>query len=480
MEIRRACTFRCLVFFACLLFAMPGLNAQPPNTYTIKNGRMYVQLGKPIKAATLDSFILQFDLADLDLKTFLTSNNPDSLDHLGWKVEINNEVGLVISKAMEPFGELKKLDERFFYKDRKNPLFPAVNNGLTFGVNRFRNKQPFATRDSLVRFFLRNHQGAQQVRLAGSFNNWVPDQLSMQKTDSGWIYDVVLSPGKYWYKFIVDGAWIVDRDNQLAENDGRGNINSVFFRTNVVFFLDGYHGAKNAFLAGSFNNWKPGELPMTKTATGWTLSIYLAEGTHTYKFVVDSQWVADRQNPETVADGTGGENSVIRKGKSVLFQLTGFPDAKEVMLLGSFNQWRDFEWRMEKRAGGWQLSFTLGPGNHAYKFKIDGKVVSDPANPLTSARTGNSFLILQPNHRFQLKGFGKADRVYLAGDFNNWDPVAFPMQKKEDSWEFPVHLTVGKHLYKFIIDGKWIIDPGNKLWEDNEYGTGNSVIWIEQ
>ena len=52
------------------------------------------------------------------------------------------------------------------------------------------------------------------------------------------------------------------------------------------------------------------------------------------------------------------------------------------------------------------------------------------------------------------------------------------MKKEGDAWIFPVHLSVGKHLYKFIVDDKWMNDPGNPLWEQNEYGTGNSIIWI--
>src|SRR6476620_1311450 len=117
----------------------------------------------------------------------------------------------------------------------------------------------------------------------------------MKKTDSGWIYDVKLSPGKYWYKFIVDGNWTVDNDNQLSENDGLGNVNSVFFRPSVVFAVPGFANAKKVFLAGSFNNWNPGNLPMKKSASGWELPVYLAKGTHTYKFVIDGQWFADEK-----------------------------------------------------------------------------------------------------------------------------------------------------------------------------------------
>lgn len=468
-------------FLLCvLLLVAAAINAQPLNTYTIKNGRMYVQLSKPLNESSLDSFIVQFDLADLDLKSFLKSNNADSLQHHGWKVEINNEVGLVISKAIEPFGELDKLEEKLFFKDRPNPLFPAVNNGLAFGVNRFRNKQPFSVRDSAVRFFLRNHLQADGVMLAGSFNNWVPDQLAMQKTDSGWIFDVTLGAGKWWYKFIVDGHWMVDRDNLLAENDGLGNVNSVFFRPNKTFVLPGYKDAGKVYLAGSFNEWKHDGLPMKKTPLGWELPLYISEGTHTYKYVVDGKWILDPNNPETVPDGTGGWNTVLRHGKPYLFQLNGYTDAKEVMLLGSFNQWRNFEWPMQKTPTGWELPFTLGPGNHEYKFRVDGHLIPDPSNPVTSSETGSSYLILHPNHTFRLNGFEKAKQVYLAGEFNRWNPAAFAMEKKRDVWVFPVHLSVGKHLYKFIVDGKWIIDPQNKLWEQNEYGTGNSVLWIEK
>ena len=163
-----------------------------------------------------------------------------------------------------------------------------------------------------------------------------------------------------------------------------------------------------------------------------------------------------------------------------LFQLKGFQDAKQVMLVGSFNHWRDFEWAMKKTASGWELPFTLGPGNHGYRFKVDGKFISDPANGRTSNSTGTSYLILEPNHNFYLPGFSAAKEVYLAGDFNQWDPRSFAMIKERSGWMLPVHLSVGKHLYKFIVDGKWIIDPGNKLWEQNEYGNGNSVIWVEE
>ena len=446
--------------------------------YSIKNGRMFIQMEKGLKENAIDSFVTQFDLQDLDLKSFIKTNKADSLQKLGWNIEINNESFFIISKSFEPFGDINNTVNRMLLADKPNPLFPATDNGVTFGINKFKNKNPFAVEDSVVTFFLRNNKNARRVMLAGSFNNWDPDKLAMNQTDSGWITYLKLGPGKYWYKFIVDGNWTVDSDNQIKENDGLGNINSVFFRPNVVFTLKEFSNARKVFLSGSFNNWKPNELSMIETPAGWQLPLYLAEGTHTYKFVVDGKWMRDETNLEKLPDSHGDFNSVILLGKPYLFELNGFENARQVILTGSFNGWKEDELLMNKTSKGWELPYTLGAGNYQYKFIVDGKWITDPNNFLSSPGSGNSFLIIDPNYTFRLKGYKDAKQIFLAGDFNNWDPKAYAMKKEGEDWVLPVHLSLGKHLYKFIVDNKWMNDPNNPLWEQNEYGTGNSILWL--
>lgn len=465
-----------LAWCAFILFLAIAASAQV-KAYTIKNGRMYIQLSRDISPAALDSFITQFELQDLGLKTFLKSNKSDSLLQQGWKIEWNNETGFIISKSFDPFPN-DNFSDKIMLEERK-ALFPALNNGVTYGVNKFKNKFSFAVKDSIVTFFLRNRKEANRVMLAGSFNNWMPDNLPMQKTDSGWIAKVKLGIGKYWYKFIVDDNWIIDADNGLQESDGEGNINSVYYKPNVLMTLEGFENAKKVYLSGSFNNWREKELLMTKAGNVWQLPLYLAQGTHTYKFIIDGQWYSD-PGRDKLPDGVGGYNSVIRIGNPYLFKLNGYGNAKKVVLSGSFNGWQHEELLMNKTATGWELPYTLGPGNYEYKFIVDGKWISDPANNFTSSFSGNSFLIIEPNHTFRLKNFSGAKKVFLAGDFNNWDPQGYAMKREGDDWVFSVHLSAGKHLYKFYVDGQWIIDPGNKLWEQNEYGTGNSIIWIEE
>ena len=98
--------------------------------------------------------------------------------------------------------------------------------------------------------------------------------------------------------------------------------------------------------------------------------------------------------------------------------------------MGSFNEWREDELEMTKTAAGWELPHTLGAGNYEYKFIVDGKKITDPASGVSSPVSGNSYLIIKPNYTFRLKGFSNAKQVFLAGDFNNWDPKAYAMKKR--------------------------------------------------
>ncbi|WP_281989887.1 glycogen-binding domain-containing protein [Aquimarina aggregata] len=76
-------------------------------------------------------------------------------------------------------------------------------------------------------FLLNGFQNAKKVILSGSFNEWSENICEMNKTEEGWKQTLMLSAGKYHYKFIVDDKWILDPDNPVREYDYNGNINSV-------------------------------------------------------------------------------------------------------------------------------------------------------------------------------------------------------------------------------------------------------------
>jgi hypothetical protein len=104
------------------------------------------------------------------------------------------------------------------------------------------------------------------------------------------------------------------------------------------------------------------------------------------------------------------------------------------------------------------------------------------ANPFKtgSGDYTNSFLTVKANYTFKLENYSDAVNVDLAGSFNGWKSGYYRMVRKNGKWIFPVYFDPGKYTYKFIVDGKWILDPANELYEANEYGTNNSVLWIDQ
>ncbi|TCJ13139.1 hypothetical protein EPD60_13810 [Flaviaesturariibacter flavus] len=475
MEVTRplkAMILRCLLVAGFLLGVWPA-QAQ---TCSVRDNRMYIEVRKDLSNRELDAFIERYDLGDLYLKEFVRRGMQDSLRKQGWVVESNNASKAVLYRALFPPADLQDPAARFRLTTTPDPQ-PEGN----FGANRFINKYPFAVRDSSVVFYLRGQQGARGVQLAGSFTDWQRHSIRMTKVDSGWIATVRLPPGKYWYKFIVDGGWQVDRDNYFAEDDGQGNSNSVYYKTNYTFTLPGNVNARTVMLAGSFNGWNKDLLRLQRSASGWFLPAYVGEGSFLYKYVVDGRWVTDPGNPLRLDDGHGSWNSVIRRGRNVTFALGGFADAKKVSVAGSFNDWRRDELFLQKTASGWTLPYVLAPGNYEYKFIVDGRWMADPGNPLNMDGPngkGNSILVVGANYTFRLR---KPDvrSAFVGGDFNDWNPRSYPMRREGSDWVLSVYLAPGKHRYKFFADGKWILDPGNKLWEQNEFNTGNSILWVE-
>lgn len=51
--------------------------------------------------------------------------------------------------------------------------------------------------------------------------------------------------------------------------------------------------------------------------------------------------------------------------------------------------------------------------------------------------------------------------VTVAGDFNQWSAASHPLEREtDDLWSLEVDLPLGRHEYKFLVDGReWWNDP---------------------
>ncbi len=78
-------------------------------------------------------------------------------------------------------------------------------------------------------FTYKSNPGEKQVNLFGQFNSWDRQNLLMKDLNGNGIYEVEISldPGRYEYKFFVDGKEVVDPVNPYKVPNGMGDFNSV-------------------------------------------------------------------------------------------------------------------------------------------------------------------------------------------------------------------------------------------------------------
>jgi chromosome partitioning protein len=77
--------------------------------------------------------------------------------------------------------------------------------------------------------FAARFDDARKVLVAGDFNNW--SSASTPMTSNGipgiWRISLPLPKGKYRYRFVVDGKWVTDPNNQYVEANQYGELNNV-------------------------------------------------------------------------------------------------------------------------------------------------------------------------------------------------------------------------------------------------------------
>lgn len=84
-------------------------------------------------------------------------------------------------------------------------------------------------KENYKRFTFKLHApDAERVSLAGDFNSWDPEKHPLKKSSAGlWKKMVTLSPGRYEYRFMVDGEWHNDPDCTTCSPNPFGSNNCV-------------------------------------------------------------------------------------------------------------------------------------------------------------------------------------------------------------------------------------------------------------
>ncbi len=355
---------------------------------------------------------------------------------------------------------------------------------------------------------------AKYVSVVGDFNNWIDNRNPMEKNDYGvWSVTIPLKKGTYSYKFNIDGVWVIDPENPHTVKNNMGDIRSIVtvkrdtpFYTppiymglkkasapqiskNGVLFTYNDKFARVVTIGGNFNNWEKNEYYLEKNKNGiWSIRLQLPRGKYFYKFNVDGIWKADPENPDKVNDELGGFKSVLvieqdrdnlpSMPEVVPYNIVRFeyrnkelPSDVLISVVGNFNDWTENKDIMTDNDFDkvWFTTVRLTPGEYFYKFSIDEHQFLDPSNPeikLTPDNKKASFLkVFLPNNLYFVK-FSylnkNAKKVFLVGDFNNWDSEIDEMKLDQFGvWYIVKKLPKGVYGYMFVVDNKWIIDPSN-------------------
>ena len=165
---------------------------------------------------------------------------------------------------------------------------------------------------------------------------------------------------------------------------------------------------------------------------------------------------------------------------NTFFFVEGFEDANEVILTGNFVQWDESFLKMQKVEGGWQMRLDLKPDRYEYKFIVDGVWYHDIANPnmiMNEHGSFNSILQVARLLRFELDGYADATQVSIVTSLNHWSHQ--PMLKTDSGWAIDIPMPGGKYHYKFVVDGRYMTDPGNPLIERDKKGMAYSVKIVQ-
>ena len=68
---------------------------------------------------------------------------------------------------------------------------------------------------------------ASSVGVAGTFNDWNAQRTPLKKEGTSWKARLSLAPGRYEYRFVVDGQWLSDPCTKESAMNPYGSNNSV-------------------------------------------------------------------------------------------------------------------------------------------------------------------------------------------------------------------------------------------------------------
>jgi 1,4-alpha-glucan branching enzyme len=111
-------------------------------------------------------------------------------------------------------------------------------------------------------------------------------------------------------------------------------------------------------------------------------------------------------------------------------------------------------------------------GDLAVPDKPRGERVSISTQVDANSDTGQALVV------FRLPRAVDAEQVCVVGEFNEWSPIAHPMEREGDAFVAQFAMTPGRsYRFRYLLDGeRWENDWAADAYVPNEFGGDDSVI----
>jgi enterochelin esterase family protein len=153
-------------------------------------------------------------------------------------VSVKNDSLWIRPSSLTPRQVMAESETRFYDSEIPDLHLAFIKNGkgnvtgLTLNIGQGdmlvkKMPPPVPSLTGNTTFKLAGHTDAEAVAIYGSFNNWIQTKNYCAREGDGWVCRIDLGPGKYNYRFLVDGAGVLDPANPATEDDGNGHLDSV-------------------------------------------------------------------------------------------------------------------------------------------------------------------------------------------------------------------------------------------------------------
>ncbi|HEX3144783.1 MAG TPA: alpha/beta hydrolase-fold protein [Pyrinomonadaceae bacterium] len=214
------------------LIALVGIKPEPkifaqgrPGQFSISRKAIATTPVK-VSPALLRQYVGRYELDPRFAHDFViyVSVKDDSL----WVKPSNLAPRPVIAESTSGFRDSEIPDLHLaFIKDGKGNVTGLTLNAGQGDVLVKKMPPPVPSLTGNTTFRLTGHTEAEAVAVYGSFNDWIQTKNYCLKQADGWVCRIDLAPGKYTYKFLVDGIGLNDPTNPATEDDGNGRTDSV-------------------------------------------------------------------------------------------------------------------------------------------------------------------------------------------------------------------------------------------------------------